>query len=84
MQLLEKEGVETDPEQPSAQAVLEWKIRSMKDLLQLFYLTGKVSRFVCVLLAVVLGCEFRFWKACDHLSPSEGNEVVTQPAGARC
>lgn len=38
--LLEKEGVKTDPEQPSAQAVLEWKIRSMKDLLQLFYLTG--------------------------------------------
>lgn len=38
--LLEKGGAETHPEQPSARAVLEWKIKSVKALLQLFYLTG--------------------------------------------
>ncbi|XP_035177930.1 centromere protein O [Oxyura jamaicensis] len=38
--LLEEEAVETAPEPPSAQDVLEWKIKSLKALLQLFYLTG--------------------------------------------
>ncbi|NXI64368.1 CENPO protein, partial [Anseranas semipalmata] len=38
-QLLEK-GVVKDPAQPSAQTVLEWKIKSIKAMLQIFYLTG--------------------------------------------
>ncbi|KFP21286.1 Centromere protein O, partial [Egretta garzetta] len=37
---LGKEGVALDPAQPSARAVLEWKIKSVKAMLQLFYLTG--------------------------------------------
>ncbi|KFV19512.1 Centromere protein O, partial [Tauraco erythrolophus] len=37
---LGKEGVMSDPAQPSAQAVLEWKIKSVKAMLQVFYLTG--------------------------------------------
>ncbi|NWX93806.1 CENPO protein, partial [Nothoprocta pentlandii] len=43
-QLLGNEGVapsaEPDAAQRSARAVLEWKTRSVQDLLQLFYLTG--------------------------------------------
>ncbi|NXE15604.1 CENPO protein, partial [Lophotis ruficrista] len=35
-----KEGVASDPAQPSARAVLEWKIKSLKAMLQMFYLTG--------------------------------------------
>ncbi|KFP44614.1 Centromere protein O, partial [Chlamydotis macqueenii] len=35
-----KEGVLSDPAQPSARAVLEWKIKSLKAMLQMFYLTG--------------------------------------------
>ena len=47
----------SDPAQPSAQAVLEWKIKSVKAMLQVFYLTGNVSRFACVLpMAAFLGC----------------------------
>ncbi|XP_074009664.1 centromere protein O [Numenius arquata] len=37
---LGKEGVVSDRAQPSAQAVLEWKIKSVKSMLQIFYLTG--------------------------------------------
>uniref|UniRef100_A0A8D0FVJ1 Centromere protein O n=1 Tax=Strix occidentalis caurina TaxID=311401 RepID=A0A8D0FVJ1_STROC len=37
---LEKEGVASDPAQPSAQAVLEWKIKRVKAMLQVFCLTG--------------------------------------------
>ncbi|XP_055569001.1 centromere protein O [Falco cherrug] len=37
---LGKEGVTLPPAQPSAQAVLEWKIKSLKAMLRLFYLTG--------------------------------------------
>ncbi|NXL54265.1 CENPO protein, partial [Podilymbus podiceps] len=37
---LGKEGVVSDPAQPSARAVLEWKIRSVKAMLQIFCLTG--------------------------------------------
>ncbi|KFV57125.1 Centromere protein O, partial [Tyto alba] len=37
---LEKKGVVSHPAQPSAQAVLEWKIKSVKAMLQVFYLTG--------------------------------------------
>ncbi|KFQ67855.1 Centromere protein O, partial [Phaethon lepturus] len=37
---LGKEGVMSDPAQPSPQAVLEWKIKSVKAMLQVFYLTG--------------------------------------------
>ncbi|KAM6279882.1 centromere protein O isoform 2-T2 [Porphyrio hochstetteri] len=36
----EKGGVVSDPAQPSAQAALERRIRSVKDMLQIFYLTG--------------------------------------------
>ncbi|NXW08759.1 CENPO protein, partial [Fregetta grallaria] len=46
---LGKEGVVSDAAQPSARAVLEWKIKSVKAMLQVFYLTGNVSRFACVL-----------------------------------
>ncbi|NXJ02171.1 CENPO protein, partial [Psophia crepitans] len=35
-----KEGVGSDPAQPSARAVVEWKIKSVKAMLQIFYLTG--------------------------------------------
>ncbi|XP_042743407.1 centromere protein O isoform X1 [Lagopus leucura] len=38
--LLDKEGVVTDPARPSAQTVLEWKVKSIKAMLQVFYLTG--------------------------------------------
>ncbi|NXC39823.1 CENPO protein, partial [Penelope pileata] len=38
--LLDKEGLVTDPAQPSAQTVLEWKIKSIKAMLQVFYLSG--------------------------------------------
>ncbi|KAM7118096.1 centromere protein O isoform 1-T2 [Ciconia maguari] len=37
---LGKEGVASAPAQPSAQAVLEWKIKSVEAMLQVFYLTG--------------------------------------------
>ncbi|NWH73486.1 CENPO protein, partial [Piaya cayana] len=37
---LGKEGVTSEPAQPSAQTVLEWKIKSIKAMLQIFYLTG--------------------------------------------
>ncbi|XP_009465662.1 PREDICTED: centromere protein O [Nipponia nippon] len=37
---LGKEGAVSDPAQPSARAVLEWKIKSLKAMLQVFYLTG--------------------------------------------
>ncbi|XP_053920091.1 centromere protein O isoform X1 [Cuculus canorus] len=37
---LGKEGVMLEPAQPSSQAVLEWKIKSVKAMLQIFYLTG--------------------------------------------
>ncbi|NWR64730.1 CENPO protein, partial [Bucorvus abyssinicus] len=37
---LGKEGGMLDPAEPSARAVLEWKIRSLKAMLQVFYLTG--------------------------------------------
>ncbi|NXW61848.1 CENPO protein, partial [Eurystomus gularis] len=37
---LRKEGAVLDPVQPSARAVLEWKVKSLKAMLQLFYLTG--------------------------------------------
>ncbi|NXS69155.1 CENPO protein, partial [Pandion haliaetus] len=33
-------GVVSDPATPSARAVLEWKIKSIKAMLQVFYLTG--------------------------------------------
>ncbi|NXL91518.1 CENPO protein, partial [Alectura lathami] len=33
-------GVVTDPAQPSPQTVLEWKIKSIKAMLQIFHLTG--------------------------------------------
>ncbi|NXS97668.1 CENPO protein, partial [Jacana jacana] len=35
-----KEGVGSEPARPSARAVVEWKMRSVKSLLQVFYLTG--------------------------------------------
>ncbi|NXX43774.1 CENPO protein, partial [Tricholaema leucomelas] len=35
-----KEGIVSDAAEPSAGAVLEWKIRSIKGMLQIFYLTG--------------------------------------------
>ncbi|NXG59317.1 CENPO protein, partial [Hemiprocne comata] len=35
-----KEGAVSDPAQPSAQAVVEWKIKSIEAMLKLFYLTG--------------------------------------------
>uniref|UniRef100_A0A8C9L8D3 Centromere protein O n=1 Tax=Pavo cristatus TaxID=9049 RepID=A0A8C9L8D3_PAVCR len=38
--LLDKEGVVTNPARPSAQTVLEWKVKSIKAMLQVFYLTG--------------------------------------------
>ncbi|KFU97351.1 Centromere protein O, partial [Pterocles gutturalis] len=41
---LGKEGVVSDPAQPNAQAVLEWKIKSLKAMLQIFYLTGISSK----------------------------------------
>ncbi|XP_075267371.1 centromere protein O isoform X2 [Opisthocomus hoazin] len=37
---LGKAGVVSDAAQPSARAVLEWKIKSVKAMLQVFYLTG--------------------------------------------
>ncbi|NXA24617.1 CENPO protein, partial [Ibidorhyncha struthersii] len=37
---LGKEGVVSKPAQPSARAVLEWKIKSIKAMLEVFYLTG--------------------------------------------
>ncbi|NXC22279.1 CENPO protein, partial [Corythaeola cristata] len=37
---LGKEGPSADPAQPSARAVLEWKAKSVKAMLQIFYLTG--------------------------------------------
>ncbi|XP_064304399.1 centromere protein O [Phalacrocorax carbo] len=37
---LEKGGVVSNPTQPTAQAVLEWKTKSLKAMLQVFYLTG--------------------------------------------
>ncbi|NXT37083.1 CENPO protein, partial [Pelecanoides urinatrix] len=37
---LGKEEVVSDPAQPRAQAVLEWKIKSVKAMLEVFYLTG--------------------------------------------
>ncbi|NWX71664.1 CENPO protein, partial [Alca torda] len=37
---LGKEGAVSNPAQPSARAVLEWKIKSLKAMLQIFYLTG--------------------------------------------
>ncbi|NXW52001.1 CENPO protein, partial [Nyctiprogne leucopyga] len=37
---LGKEGVVSNPVQPSARDVLEWKIKSIKATLQIFYLTG--------------------------------------------
>ncbi|NWX44935.1 CENPO protein, partial [Steatornis caripensis] len=37
---LGKEGAVSDLAQPSARAVLEWKIKSVKAMLQIFYLTG--------------------------------------------
>lgn len=36
----------TDPARPSAQTVLEWKVKSIKAMLQVFYLTGNASRLV--------------------------------------
>ncbi|NWV12841.1 CENPO protein, partial [Ptilonorhynchus violaceus] len=44
---LGKEGIVSDPALPSPRAVLEWKIRSLRGLLQVFQLTGfsgKLSR----------------------------------------
>ncbi|XP_003204631.1 centromere protein O [Meleagris gallopavo] len=38
--LLDKEALVTDPARPSAQTVLEWKVKSIKGMLQVFYLTG--------------------------------------------
>ncbi|XP_015715154.1 centromere protein O [Coturnix japonica] len=38
--LLDKKGVVTAPTQPSPQSVLEWKLKSIKAMLQVFYLTG--------------------------------------------
>jgi len=49
LQQLGKAGVVSDAAQPSARAVLEWKIKSVKAMLQVFYLTGNVSGFACVL-----------------------------------
>ncbi|NXK00156.1 CENPO protein, partial [Corythaixoides concolor] len=37
---LGKEGSSADPAQPSARAVLEWKTKSVKAMLQVFHLTG--------------------------------------------
>ncbi|KAM6407335.1 centromere protein O [Pluvialis apricaria] len=37
---LGKEGVVSNPAQPSARTVLEWKIKSVKAMLEVFYLTG--------------------------------------------
>ncbi|XP_068265096.1 centromere protein O isoform X1 [Nyctibius grandis] len=37
---LGKEGVVSDPAQPSARAVVEWNIKRIKAMLQVFYLTG--------------------------------------------
>ncbi|NWR78159.1 CENPO protein, partial [Centropus unirufus] len=37
---LGKEGLVSEPAQPSARSVIEWKIRSLRALLQIFYLTG--------------------------------------------
>ncbi|KAM9017670.1 centromere protein O [Guaruba guarouba] len=37
---LEKEGATTDPAQASPKAVLQWKIKSLQAMLQVFYLTG--------------------------------------------
>lgn len=46
-----------DPAQPSAQTVLEWKVKSLKAMLQVFYLTGNASWLACILLmAAFLGC----------------------------
>ncbi|NXT28895.1 CENPO protein, partial [Syrrhaptes paradoxus] len=41
---LGKEGGVSDPAQPSARAVLEWKIKSLKAMLRIFYLTGISSK----------------------------------------
>ncbi|OXB60664.1 hypothetical protein ASZ78_001453 [Callipepla squamata] len=38
--LLDKEGTVTDPAQPSAQTVLEWKLKGVRATIQFFYLTG--------------------------------------------
>ncbi|NWQ97505.1 CENPO protein, partial [Burhinus bistriatus] len=37
---LGKEGVVSNPAQPTARAVIEWKIKSIEAMLQVFYLTG--------------------------------------------
>ncbi|NXJ71281.1 CENPO protein, partial [Rostratula benghalensis] len=37
---LGKEGVVSDPAQPSPRAVVEWKIKNLMSMLQVFYLTG--------------------------------------------
>ncbi|XP_051471106.1 centromere protein O isoform X2 [Apus apus] len=46
-----KEGAVSDPAQPSARAVVEWKVKSIEAMLKLFYLTGisgkRTKRGVC-------------------------------------
>lgn len=47
----------SDPAKSGARAVLEWKIKNIKAMLQVSYVTGNVSRFACVLpTAAFLGC----------------------------
>lgn len=52
----------SDPAQPSARAVLEWKIKSVKAMLQVFYLTGNVSRDLRVFCQWLHFWGAKFWK----------------------
>ncbi|NXG74617.1 CENPO protein, partial [Baryphthengus martii] len=56
---LKNEGASSDPAQPSARAVLEWKIKSLKATLQVLYLTGisgkLTKRGVCFCLSTAYG-----------------------------
>ncbi|NXK46163.1 CENPO protein, partial [Chauna torquata] len=73
-QLLEKGGVVTDLAQHSAQSVLEWKIKSIKAMLQVFYLTGisgkLTKRGVCFCISTAYEGTYL---DCYHL------DVLTKP-----
>lgn len=43
LQQLGKAGIPSDPPLPNPREVLEWKIRNLRDLLQVFQLTGELG-----------------------------------------
>lgn len=43
LQRLGKAGIPSDPPLPNPREVLEWKIRNLRDLLQVFQLTGELG-----------------------------------------